>query len=196
MDTKIKSPPSYYRFNIRRLGKLKLRRIEKYQVNSNIVFLTDGTQIQVDSQWYCYLIQSNDKRRTYVGYTKNVQKRLRQHNGEIKGGAKATRSHRPWRLIVYVQGFLTANEAMSFEWYMHHPSSIYKSKLNLGDRRYQSGHGVASRLRNMETMLQHKTWLLKYTDPIYRQREVNIFWHTDHHLDVQEPQWYLDINKS
>jgi len=37
---------------------------------------------------FCYIIASGD--RTYVGYTTNLIRRLRQHNSEIKGGAKRT----------------------------------------------------------------------------------------------------------
>ena len=34
--------------------------------------------------------------RYYVGLTVAPARRLRQHNGEVKGGARATRSGRPW----------------------------------------------------------------------------------------------------
>jgi predicted GIY-YIG superfamily endonuclease len=40
--------------------------------------------------------------RTYVGVATNAVRRLRQHNGELVGGARATRAGRPWRLgVVY-----------------------------------------------------------------------------------------------
>jgi putative endonuclease len=35
----------------------------------------------------------------YCGITTNLQKRLKQHNGIIKGGAKYTRSRRPCKYI-------------------------------------------------------------------------------------------------
>lgn len=31
----------------------------------------------------------------YTGYTTDIEKRLREHNGDAKGGAKYTRMHRP-----------------------------------------------------------------------------------------------------
>ena len=34
--------------------------------------------------------------RSYVGITKDLARRLTQHNGAIAGGAKATRAGRPW----------------------------------------------------------------------------------------------------
>ena len=36
--------------------------------------------------------------------------RLRQHNGELAGGAKAARAGRPWSLVCTVWGFGTRSE--------------------------------------------------------------------------------------
>ncbi len=75
-----------------------------------------------EKKHYCYLLQSiSNENRTYVGYTRDPQKRLRQHNGEIVGGAKSTRSHRPWRIICTIEGFPDKRTALQFEWRMHHP---------------------------------------------------------------------------
>ena len=38
----------------------------------------------------------------YVGYTNNIVRRLRQHNGIIKGGGKYTSANRPWKLAALV----------------------------------------------------------------------------------------------
>ena len=43
--------------------------------------------------WYCYLLRNTSeqfKMCTYNGSTNDLKRRLRQHNEEIKGGAKAT----------------------------------------------------------------------------------------------------------
>ena len=44
--------------------------------------------------------------------TNNPRKRIRQHNGEIEGGAKATRNKGPWCFISYMSGFPNESSAM------------------------------------------------------------------------------------
>lgn len=63
--------------------------------------------------WCVYLLHCADNS-LYCGITNNLAKRLRMHNGEIKGGAKCTRSRRPVRLAtcVYVG---TKAEALKLE---------------------------------------------------------------------------------
>ncbi|GER48619.1 structure-specific endonuclease subunit slx1 [Striga asiatica] len=68
------------------------------------------------TSWVVYLILStNPPIRTYVGVTNNFSTRLKQHNGELKGGAKASRSGRPWICACLVQGFRDKNTAYAFE---------------------------------------------------------------------------------
>ncbi|MEZ4381933.1 MAG: GIY-YIG nuclease family protein [Nannocystaceae bacterium] len=50
------------------------------------------------SGWYVYVLLSEDQGRTYVGVTTDLDRRLAQHNGELPGGAKATRQGRPWTI--------------------------------------------------------------------------------------------------
>lgn len=47
----------------------------------------------------------------YTGISNNLEKRLRQHNGEITGGAFYTRNKRPVKLI-YKETYETHKEAM------------------------------------------------------------------------------------
>jgi predicted GIY-YIG superfamily endonuclease len=62
----------------------------------------------------CYCLVSTTGK-TYVGFTVNVDRRLRQHNGEISGGAKATHGHQ-WSRLCTVAGFPTQQSALQFEW--------------------------------------------------------------------------------
>ncbi len=49
-------------------------------------------------QWHMYVILCFDNT-FYCGITTNLERRLKQHNGVIKGGAKYTRSRRPCKYI-------------------------------------------------------------------------------------------------
>ncbi len=74
--------------------------------------------------WFVYLLSTcEDPIRTYVGATIDVDRRLRQHNGELSGGAKATsRVPGGWYRICYVRSFETEGKALRFEWYWKHRS--------------------------------------------------------------------------
>ena len=66
------------------------------------------------SKWFVYVIRSVTGR-TYVGATTDPNRRLRQHNGEIKGGAKNTRGFRPWTLLRVIGPIDTQSEALKEE---------------------------------------------------------------------------------
>ena len=55
---------------------------------------------------------SNNKKKTYVGYTNNLEKRLKSHNSNK--GAKSTRGYK-WKLI-FKKKFLLKSKAMSYEY--------------------------------------------------------------------------------
>ena len=48
--------------------------------------------------WYIYVLASTVRTVTYVGCTNDVPRRVRQHNGELSGGARFTQRWRPWEL--------------------------------------------------------------------------------------------------
>ncbi len=65
--------------------------------------------------YFVYLIVSslkNNKKTSYVGYTKNLKKRLKLHNQGK--GAKFTRGKR-WKLVYY-EKYDSKSEAMSCEY--------------------------------------------------------------------------------
>ncbi|XP_024630630.1 structure-specific endonuclease subunit slx1 isoform X2 [Medicago truncatula] len=66
------------------------------------------------SSWCVYLILStNHPIKTYVGVTTNFPRRLKEHNGDLKGGAKASRAGRPWICACIVCGFTNRSEVAS-----------------------------------------------------------------------------------
>ncbi|MEN3160055.1 GIY-YIG nuclease family protein [Alkalimonas sp. NCh-2] len=48
--------------------------------------------------WFLYLLRTNNDH-IYTGISTDPARRLRQHNGEISGGAKALRGRRPLQLL-------------------------------------------------------------------------------------------------
>ena len=48
--------------------------------------------------WEVYLLRCADGT-LYTGIARDVQRRLRQHNGELAGGARYTRGRRPVELL-------------------------------------------------------------------------------------------------
>jgi structure-specific endonuclease subunit SLX1 len=76
----------------------------------------ENDQSPVDSKpWFCYMLASTDGRKTYVGATVDPNRRLRQHNGEISGGARATKG-RVWTRRFLIGGFEEERAALRFEW--------------------------------------------------------------------------------
>lgn len=68
---------------------------------------------------FVYLLVSSDGA-TYVGATVDVDRRLRQHNKEISGGARATgmkvEKGETWRRHCYVKHFPNWQACLQFEW--------------------------------------------------------------------------------
>ena len=75
---------------------------------------------QAKKLWSVYILATEDDSATYVGATVDPDRRLRQHNKEIKGGAKATSARvatgHQWRRLCRVTGFPDNHAALSFEW--------------------------------------------------------------------------------
>ena len=69
--------------------------------------------------FFVYLLLSSDNS-TYVGATVDVERRLRQHNSEIKGGAIATTTKvnkgETWIRACHIEGFPDWKSALQFEW--------------------------------------------------------------------------------
>lgn len=107
---------------------------------------SDSSQELVDNGasrlFACYLLVSklaSTKRRsssrTYIGFTVNPSRRLRQHNGQIRyGGAYRTRRGRPWENVAVIHGFTSKTHAMQFEWAWQNPLRSLTLKMHSHDK--------------------------------------------------------------
>ena len=68
---------------------------------------------------------SNGVKKTYVGYTNNLDLRLNKHNSNK--GAKSTKGYK-W-ILIYSKKFKTKNEAMSFEYSLKNNKTLRKKLL-------------------------------------------------------------------
>lgn len=85
-------------------------------------------------EFFVYLLESSCKTATYVGATVNLERRLRQHNKELSGGAHATGTRvargETWRRACHVTGFPTWQAALQFEWRFKQLTRRERSDVN------------------------------------------------------------------
>ena len=77
--------------------------------------------------YFTYMLKSISRgvKKTYVGYTNNLNLRLNKHNSNK--GAKSTKGYK-W-LLIYSKKFKSKNEAMSFEYKLKNNKLLRKKIL-------------------------------------------------------------------
>lgn len=130
--------------------------------------------------YYVYCLESV-RHKTYIGATVDVDRRLRQHNREIKGGAKATQNH-TWSRVCYISHFPNWISALQFEWRWKNIS------------RKQTGTQLEKKMKGLYHMFQ-LTKPTRKAIPYYEwdYRPV-VMWENDHaQLVYQNYELYQDL---
>ncbi|XP_022632849.1 structure-specific endonuclease subunit SLX1 isoform X2 [Vigna radiata var. radiata] len=107
----------------------------------------------------CYLLTSLSPRykgHTYIGFTVNPRRRIRQHNGEIGCGAFRTKKRRPWEMVLCIYGFPTNVSALQFEWAWQHPVESLAVRKTAVE--FKSLSGIANKIKLAYTMLTLSSW--------------------------------------
>jgi structure-specific endonuclease subunit SLX1 len=99
---------------------------------------------------YCYILYNDNNNKTYNGYTVNPLRRIRQHNSEIKGGAKyTTRSKVEWKYLLIIESEqFDKNNALCFEWMLKYPT-----RKKPKPKEFQ---GIMGRLKSLPLVLSYE----------------------------------------
>jgi len=139
--------------------------------SSSINTATSNTATNDDptatKHFHCYLLRSlnpDHPLKTYIGFTTNPSRRLRQHNGILKAGGanKTKRSGRPWTFVAIIHGFQDKITALQFEWAWQNVDKSKAFRDAVGDdalaRKMKRRLGPKARLDELR-------WLLKDVQP-------------------------------
>ena len=130
---------------------------------------------------YVYLLLSSDNA-TYVGATVDLDRRLRQHNKELKGGAHATGAKvekgETWIRAAHVRGFPDWQAALQFEWRWKQLSRKLPLKMFPLERRMNA-------LKQLLTLERPTTKAITYAE-----------WPAppEVHLEIEDAKKYYTIN--
>lgn len=112
---------------------------------------------------YVYLLISSDDS-SYIGATVDLDRRLRQHNKEIKGGAHATgikvSKGESWTRVAYVSGFPNWQAALQFEWRWKQISRKLPNNLFPLERRMLALKQLLSLERSTSKAIPYSEWSL------------------------------------
>ena len=110
---------------------------------------------------FVYLLVSTNGN-TYVGATVDLDRRLRQHNKEIKGGAHATgmkvAKGETWERAAHISGFPNWQAALQFEWRWKQISRKYSIKMNPLERRINALKDLLALERPTSKALLYSEW--------------------------------------
>ena len=111
---------------------------------------------------YCYVLYNDSNNKTYNGFTTDLYRRIRQHNSEIKGGAKYTTSQSKhgivWKYLMIIEcAQFTLSNALSLEWHIKYPT---KKRTWPRPKEYLGAHG---RIRSLPLVFQDD----KFKDMMY-----------------------------
>ena len=111
--------------------------------------------------FFVYLLECSDNA-TYVGATVDLNRRLRQHNKEIKGGAHLTGSKvargETWKRVCHVKGFPDWPSALQFEWRWKQLSRKLSPKILPIERRKKALEELLTLERSTTKAIPFSEW--------------------------------------
>ena len=111
---------------------------------------------------FVYILLCDDGS-TYVGATVNLERRIRQHNKELVGGAVATSNKvvkgLMWNMVCYVSGFPDWIATLQFEWRLKQLTrKINDKSLTPIERRYKALDTLLSMEKSTSKAIPFSEW--------------------------------------
>lgn len=178
------SVPSYRTFhvisnpiNASNLASSYLTRVTLSFKPPNQIFDLMTTLKPLPALYTVYILRSTTRQASlYIGSTPNPPRRLKQHNGHIKGGAARTSraSLQPWEMVALVSGFPSAVAALKFEWALTNPHlSLHipsEERISVSSQRKRNGmpkrpatslRGIMGNMRVLLGVASFRRWPLR-----------------------------------
>lgn len=163
--------------------------------------------VDLQSDWVLYLLISQNKKRTYVGISNHFTRRLRQHLGLLKGGARCTSMYHSssetelaWTPVCIVSGWSVVKNLRRIEYRLHHPRKVkgfqaWRSKIVTQYPELKPMSGISFRLMClyfllldtsiMECTLQTIWFQEEFRHPIWTQHGATKQWVSN--MDIFRP---------
>ncbi len=125
-----------------------------------------------NKKYYCYIVKQVEGTRdlTYVGYTVKPERRIRQHNQVILGGARFTKMCGPWEFLVVMTCPTWNNiKSMQTEWLIKHPER--KRKVL---KCFKGAKGRINSLIEVFKRIPEEEKIEMYVHPDYYNQAVNL----------------------
>ncbi|XP_070389962.1 structure-specific endonuclease subunit slx1 [Dermacentor albipictus] len=117
--------------------------------------------MEVEQFYGCYLLYCTNpkyKGHTYIGFTVDPNRRIKQHNKGFKaGGAWRTSRKGPWDMALIVHGFPNEISALRFEWAWQHPER--SRRLSHVGKKLRTESRFAYAFRVVSHMLRAVPWV-------------------------------------
>ena len=150
--------------------------------------------------YICYILKCDNW--TYNGCTNNFERRIRQHNGEIKGGAKCTSRRGPWSPYCIITGFQDNVEALQTEWRIKKVEGIRivdsKGRNKVSYRRRAIKYsGPKGRIKGLNKILQMEQFTSK-SQRLVKDMNLVIYLESEYHPlleNIPDNMELKDINE-
>jgi structure-specific endonuclease subunit SLX1 len=158
-----------------------------------------------EKKWYNYIIFDKlPSSKTYIGSTVNSTRRFRQHNGQIKGGAKYTRGGKWKPYVVLYDIDHTKSSALSYEWHLKNsskkilkfgPKRIFGKRFSRYRRKCALENFIEPKIRSTNTythvLFVNSTY--KYITPLLNSQVAIIYLNTNQFTTQTLDHWVEQI---